>query len=119
MQTSYIEIMQTAERLVQRATEFSTAAEAVTAMLRTHRQDLADTQDTIAARFEQLRVTLTEDEAAYKAKFETLFKELDQAIAAIEGIEPVADKPASGGPAEGGGAGGTPMAAVTAEVPNG
>lgn len=93
MQNTYLEMMQTTQRLIERANDISSNAERVTTLLREHKRDLAEMQDMVTGRSEAIRKILSDDEANYRERFALLQKELDEAIALIQGAPPEVKDP--------------------------
>ena len=87
MQNSYLAMMETTKRLIERANEISHNAEQVREILKAHKKDLGTMQQMIAERFGNIRDILARDEDLYNERFVQLQNELDQAIAAIVGAE--------------------------------
>lgn len=97
MQNSYLQMMQDTQRLIERANDISANAERVISMLKEHKRDIEEIQAMVSGRFELIRNILADDEANYMECFALFHKELNEAIAAIEGRETEA-KPEEGHP---------------------
>jgi (p)ppGpp synthase/HD superfamily hydrolase len=77
--------MEATQRAISRASDISAVAEKVIDMLGLHKKDVEAMRVKLAARFTEIRTILDEDEKLFVAHLDQLGKELDEAIAALQG----------------------------------
>jgi len=85
MQNAYLEMMEATQRAISKANDISTTAEKVVEMLGLHKKDAEAMRVKLVHRFAEIRTILDEDEKLFVAHLDQLGKELDEAIAALQG----------------------------------
>lgn len=93
MQNKYLEMMEATQRVISRANDISATAEKVTNMMGVHKDDLAQMGEVITGRYDAIVEMLQKDKVGMLDRIATLTKELDEAIAALQGK--VAEAPAA------------------------